>query len=313
MRATVPGTVLTTMVDDGVYPDPGYGLNNLAIPESLNKQDYWYRNEFTVPASALPAGAHAELTFEGINYAASVWLNGKLLGTMKGAFRRGSFDVTSVLKPGQPNVLAVRISPPPHPGIPQEQSILGGPGENGGVLALDGPTFVATEGWDWIPGVRDRNSGIWQPVTLRITHALKLGDAQVVTTFKNHDTSRAAVEIAVPVTNLSSAPVDATLAASIEKITVRKSVTLPPGDICRQAHPSGIPPAQPRPPASLVAQWLRQPRAIHRKSGAAIRRLRLRQQRRPLRRARDQLRAEPARQHRPSAPRRVHARQRAPG
>ena len=44
MRATVPGTVLTTMVDDGVYPDPGYGLNNLAIPESLNKQDYWYRN-----------------------------------------------------------------------------------------------------------------------------------------------------------------------------------------------------------------------------------------------------------------------------
>ena len=88
---------------------------------------------------------------------------------MKGAFRRGSFDVTSVLKPGQTNVLAVRISPPPHPGIPQEQSILGGPGENGGFQALDGPTFVATEGWDWIPGVRDRNSGIWQPVTLRIT------------------------------------------------------------------------------------------------------------------------------------------------
>ncbi|HUD23203.1 MAG TPA: LamG-like jellyroll fold domain-containing protein [Acidobacteriaceae bacterium] len=230
MRATVPGTVLTTMVDDGVYPDPGYGLNNLAIPESLNKQDYWYRNEFTLPANALPGGSHAELTFEGINYAASIWLNGKLLGMMKGAFQRGSFDVTSSLKRGQNNVLAVRISPPPHPGIPQEQSILGGPGENGGFQALDGPTFVATEGWDWIPGVRDRNSGIWQPVTLRITQSLKLGDAQVVTTFKNHDTSRAAVDIAVPVTNLSSAPVDAILTATLEKITVRKSVTLPPGE-----------------------------------------------------------------------------------
>jgi len=79
MRATVPGTVLTTLVDDGVYPDPGYGLNNLAIPESLNKQDYWYRAQFTLTASTLPAGAHAELTFEGINYAASIWLNGKLL------------------------------------------------------------------------------------------------------------------------------------------------------------------------------------------------------------------------------------------
>ncbi len=232
MRATVPGTVLTTMIENGIYPDPGYGLNNLAIPELLNKQDYWYRNEFTVPASALPGGraAHAELIFQGINYVASVWLNGKLLGTVEGAFRRGSFDVTSLLRPGQKNVLAVRISPPPHPGIPQEQSILGGPGENGGAMVLDGPTFVATEGWDWIPGVRDRNSGIWQPVSLRVTRALKLGDAQVVTTFKNHDTSRAAVEIDVPVTNLSAAPVSATIIASIEKINMRKSVTLTPGE-----------------------------------------------------------------------------------
>ena len=230
MRATVPGTVLTTMVDDGIYPDPGYGLNNLAIPESLNKQDYWYRNVFTVPASSLAGSAHAELTFQGINYAASVWLNGKLLGTMEGAFHRGSFDVTHALRPGLKNVLVVRISPPPHPGIPQEQSILGGPGENGGTMELDGPTFLATEGWDWIPGVRDRNSGIWQPVTLRITHALKLGDAQVVTTFKNHDTSRAAIDIAVPVTNLSPAPVEATIIASFDKITVRKRVTLPSGE-----------------------------------------------------------------------------------
>ena len=74
-----------------------------------------------------------------------------------------------MLKPGQTNVLAVRVSPPPHPGIPHEQSILGGPGENGGMMCLDGPTFVATEGWDWIPAIRDRDTGIWQPVTLTAT------------------------------------------------------------------------------------------------------------------------------------------------
>ena len=44
--ATVPGTVLTTLIDRGVYPDPDYGLNNLAIPESLAHQNYWYRAEF---------------------------------------------------------------------------------------------------------------------------------------------------------------------------------------------------------------------------------------------------------------------------
>ena len=72
-------------------------------------------------------------------------------------------------------MLAVRISPPPHPGIPQEQSIKGGPGENGGIMVLDGPTFVATEGWDWIPGIRDRNTGIWQDVDSRLIGTPQLG------------------------------------------------------------------------------------------------------------------------------------------
>ena len=34
-RAVVPGTVLTSLVADGTYPDPLYGLNNLAIPDAL--------------------------------------------------------------------------------------------------------------------------------------------------------------------------------------------------------------------------------------------------------------------------------------
>jgi hypothetical protein len=227
MRATVPGTVLTTLVDDGIYPDPYYGLNNLAIPESLNKQDYWYRNAFDLPAAL--AGQQLMLDFEGINYHASIWLNGARMGEITGAFQRGQFDVSAQLKAGR-NVLAVRISPPPHPGIPQEQSILGGPGENGGMLALDGPTFVATEGWDWIPAIRDRDSGIWQPVSLRVTRRLKLGDAQVVTTFPGHDTSTAKIDLSIPVTNLSGKPIQGTINATIESIAVHKAVTLPPGE-----------------------------------------------------------------------------------
>jgi hypothetical protein len=227
LRATVPGTVLTTLVDDGVYPDPYYGLNNLAIPESLNKQDYWYRNAFDLPASL--AGQQLSLDFEGINYHASIWLNGAHLGDITGAFQRGQFDATALLKPGR-NVLAVRISPPSHPGIPQEQSILGGPGENGGAMVLDGPTFVATEGWDWIPAIRDRDSGIWQPVTLRVTHRLKLGDAQVITTFPNHDTATAKLDISVPITNLSTQTAQATINATIESIAIHKTVTLQPGE-----------------------------------------------------------------------------------
>ena len=49
LTATVPGTVLTSLVNDGVYPEPLYGENSRAIPESLNKTSYWYRTTFSVP------------------------------------------------------------------------------------------------------------------------------------------------------------------------------------------------------------------------------------------------------------------------
>ncbi len=239
LAATVPGTVLTTMVDRGIYPDPYYGLNNLDIPESLNKQDYWYRVVFS-PATTLD-GRNFVLTFNGINYAAEVWLNGKRLGGIQGAFLRGMFDVTGLLHPGQKNVLAVRVSPPPHPGIPQEQSIKGGPGENGGILCLDGPTFVETEGWDWVPGIRDRDTGIWQNVTLTATRQVQIGDVQVVTVLPLPQTDHADVDITVPVTNLSSAPVQGSLQASFEGVAISKQVTLPAGESSIRLTPTDFP------------------------------------------------------------------------
>jgi len=238
LPAVVPGTVLTTLIERGVYPDPEYGLNNLAIPESLNKQDYWYRAEIKSPETI--RGDRLTLTFQGINYKAVVWLNGHCLGTITGAFIRGVFDVTGVWKKGagDVNVLAVQVSPPPHPGIPQEQSIKGGPGENGGIMCLDGPTFVASEGWDWIPAIRDRETGIWQPVELKATATVKIGDPQVVSTLPLPDTSRADVVITVPLENASGAPVHGTLKASFESMDLQKDVTLPPGSTTLKLTPA---------------------------------------------------------------------------
>lgn len=229
LSAIVPGTVLTTLVARGVYPDPAYGLNNMAVPETLNKQDYWYRVPLKSPRAM--RGKRLALTFDGINYAADVWLNGHELGKIKGAFIRGNFDVTGIWKTGgEENVLAVRVSPPPHPGIPEEESIKAGPGENGGIMVLDGPTFMATEGWDWIPGVRDRDTGIWQPVVLRPTGPVTIGDPQVITKLPLPDTSRADVQIRVPVQNVSDKFSRGTLKASFEGVSVTKPVELAPGE-----------------------------------------------------------------------------------
>ena len=176
-KATVPGTVLTTLVNNGVYPEPLYGENNRSIPESLCRTSYWYRTEVTVPREY--AGHRIWLEFEGINYTAQVWVNGQRVGDIRGAFARGSFDVTSHVQPGSMAALAVLIQPPPHPATPHEQTVAGGTGPNGGEFSKDGATFICTQGWDWIPGIRDRDMGIWQKVSLRATGAIRLEDPLV--------------------------------------------------------------------------------------------------------------------------------------
>jgi beta-galactosidase/beta-glucuronidase len=112
--ATVPGTVLTSLVNDGTYPEPLYGENNRKIPDTLCRTTWWYRTVFAPPPAG--AGQRTWLNFDGVNYIAEVWLNGRELGTLKGAFVRGTFDVTSTLVAGASNVLAVHIWPQPHPG-----------------------------------------------------------------------------------------------------------------------------------------------------------------------------------------------------
>jgi hypothetical protein len=227
MPATVPGTVLTTMIDRGRYPDPDFGLNNLAIPERLNLQDYWYRAEFATPSTQ--QGSHMELVLDGINYRAEMWLNGHRIGTMAGAFTRGRFEVGNLLNQDGTNALAIRISPPPHVGIPNVQSIAFGAGLNGGAMELDGPTFMASEGWDWNPPMHDRDTGLWQDVHLVVTGVVSIGDQQVVTQLPLPDTTSADVTLRVPLSNASSSFVDGTLTAAFAGISVTKQVVVPPG------------------------------------------------------------------------------------
>ena len=224
-NATVPGTVLTTLVDQGVYPDPYYGLNNLSIPDSLCRMDWWYRLEFDSPVSN--KGKEAWLLFNGINYQAEVWLNGSCLGEIKGAFIRGEFNATEHLREGK-NVLAVHILPPPNPGIPHEQSPSAGNGMNGGQLCLDGPTFISSEGWDWVPGIRDRNIGIWQDVHLRFTDGVRLRDTQVVTRLALPDTTQAFLTVRTEVENVQPRSKQVTVSLNLEGESISQVVSLSP-------------------------------------------------------------------------------------
>lgn len=223
-NATVPGTVLTTLVNQGVYPDPYFGLNNMNIPESLSRTDWWYRCKFTVPKDI--DGNKLRLLFNGINYKADIYLNGKCLGDMKGAFIRGEFNITDLVNKNGENILAVHVFPPHNPGIPHEQSMIAGQGLNGGVLSTDGPTFISSIGWDWIPGIRDRNTGIWQDVRLKAGGDIVIGDPLVTTDILLPDTTQAKISIKNIVKNITSKTVNGTLTAKIENINISLPFTL---------------------------------------------------------------------------------------
>jgi hypothetical protein len=227
-NATVPGTVLTTLVDQGIYPDPYYGLNNLYIPDSLCRMDWWYRITFETPD--ISTDKRMWLVFNGINYMADIWLNGKLLGKMKGAFVRGKFDATDYINHQGKNTLAVLIYPPHNPGIPHEQSSKTNHGPNGGQLCLDGPTFISSEGWDWVPGIRDRNIGIWQDVKLRYTGDVTITDPQVITDLPLPNTTLASIKVKVMVNNHSDQPLQVSIKGAIELEEFNKNVALQPGE-----------------------------------------------------------------------------------
>jgi hypothetical protein len=226
--ATVPGTVLTSLVNAGVYPEPLYGENNRPdkIPESLARTPYWYRTVFEVPKAY--AGKHVWLNLEGVNFSAQVWVNGRQIGAMKGAFRRGIFDISPDVKAGKDAVLAVLVTPQPHPGDPHEHTIRDGVGLNGGITAIDGPTFLSTIGWDWIPAIRDRDTGIWQKVFISASGPVVIKDPLVTTDLPLPKVDSADISVQARVENVTDAPQKGVLKGSFGDVTFAQIVEVAP-------------------------------------------------------------------------------------
>jgi beta-galactosidase/beta-glucuronidase len=224
--ATVPGTVLTSLVNDGIYPEPLYGENNRPdkISEGLSRQSYWYRTIFRTPKAY--AGRKVWLHFDGINYSAEIWVNGSKVGTMVGAFARGLFDITASVRPGKKAALAVLITPQPHPGWPHEHTLFDGMGLNGGITAVDGPTFLCTLGWDWIPAIRDRDCGIWQKVYLSATGPVVVKNPLVISDLPLPDLETADVTIQTTLENVTDQPQEGVLKANFGDVTLSTPVKL---------------------------------------------------------------------------------------
>jgi exo-1,4-beta-D-glucosaminidase len=226
----VPSTVLSGLVANNVYPSPYIGMNNMLIPDASDsldqayhlyrysflpnqknpwKKPYWYRTAFTVPENY--QGRRIWLHFKGINYRAAVWLNGHQIADssqMAGMFRQYKFDVTDHINRNGKNFLAVKIYPLDDPGRPSHPQLkaLGPFYPNGGPTGDIGKnvTMLASVGWDWMPAVRDRNMGIWQPVFISSSGSVTIDAPHVITLLPDlPDTNRAELNISMKLVNHS--------------------------------------------------------------------------------------------------------------
>ncbi|NDV69914.1 glycoside hydrolase family 2 TIM barrel-domain containing protein [Dysgonomonas sp. 25] len=177
-KAVVPGTVLTTQLENGEIPDPFYGMNNEKIKDiyetGRDYYTYWFAKDFDEKA---PSGdEQVWLTFRGINYSVEIYLNGKKVNNevYEGMFLRKSFNITKLLAKDGKNRLAVIVYPPDPVGNPN-----GGQGGDGRIAKS--LTHQYTAGWDWIQPIRDRNTGIWDKVYIEKTGIVNLKNPHIVT------------------------------------------------------------------------------------------------------------------------------------
>jgi exo-1,4-beta-D-glucosaminidase len=215
----MPATVLQVLEDNGVYKDLYYGMN-LTTAGDLWKQDWWYRTTFTAPADQQVYS----LIFKGINYRADIWLNGMKVADNSqavGMYNQLEFDVTTEVKPGTANVLAVKVTP--------ERGLL----TENGILVGDHPVELADSWLDWInwkyigyhhaakginiPFVPDRNAGVWKRVFLSSTGPVTVRNSYVATDLPLPALSPATLTVYCDLSNHTGKPVSGILHGEISR------------------------------------------------------------------------------------------------
>ncbi|SEN14077.1 exo-1,4-beta-D-glucosaminidase [bacterium A37T11] len=189
--AQVPGTVFGSLTEAGVYPDPFAGKRLDSISPEPFKVPWWYKNTFRLDHFD-PASENLALQLEGINYRASIWLNGKPVAnqdSLFGAYKQFSLDISSLAKAGD-NQLLILVSPP------QVRDFYMG--------------FV-----DWAPTPPDHFMGIFRDVRLKRSGKVSLTNICVNAAPNLPDTTMASVSISMELHNRSNQPKEVTVSLTI--------------------------------------------------------------------------------------------------
>jgi len=233
LKAKVPGTVLEPYIAAGIFPDPYFANNMNAIPDAFfSGNDFWYRKNIT--GVTFKKSKRYFIEFKGINWKSDIYFNGKLLGSIEGAFQRANFEITGLINPDGKNALAVLVHHIENwqPGKGKvTQKYLGAPTTNGDVSGLDSPAFLAASGWNWLPIVRGRNTGIWNDVLLNECENVSIQDAWISSELSLPDTSKAALTVRTSLKNHSDQVVKGTIKVEFDNVSFNYPITVNPKEL----------------------------------------------------------------------------------
>ena len=186
---------------------------------------YWFVKDFKEKANG---DEQVYLNFRGVNYSCDIYLNGKKLNktTQVGMFLRYSYNITTYLNKNGNNRLAVLVHPPDEPGNPN-----GGQGGDGTIARNVGLQYTA--GWDWIQPMRDRNTGIWDKVTIQKTGKIRIADTHVITLVPGVRQAEglqqaAIVKVSAELTNPTGNTVSGVVSYELDGNVLSKRVVLKP-------------------------------------------------------------------------------------
>lgn len=187
LQATVPGTVHTDLMANGVIDDPYYRLNELDV-QWIDKTDWEYKTTFTADKNMLDRD-RVQLDFKGLDTYADVFLNGEQILVADNMFREWQVDVKELLKNGE-NELRILFKSPVktglekydangfvYPGAENDQAERGQV-EDGKRVSIYTRKAGYHYGWDW--GPRLVTSGIWRPVSLKAWDEARIENLQIV-------------------------------------------------------------------------------------------------------------------------------------
>lgn len=194
-NASVPGNVISDLIDHGVLPDPLYRYNEDSA-QWVEDQDWEFTAEFDLTEDQVNF-IHQQIVFEGLDTYADVYINDSLVITADNMFHAWKSELNNVLVAGS-NTLRIYFHSPIKIQNQRHEKL--------GYIAVNTNEFAPEDekkrtfsrkapfhyGWDW--GPRLVTSGIWRPAYITFSNDASLENPYFRPLFVSKDSAIYTVE-----------------------------------------------------------------------------------------------------------------------